>query len=255
MREQKQMIEQTNRLYSDLAWLWPLWGDPSEYAAYCENTTRLIRKYAKRDIKNLLNVCCGGGKNIYNLKLQFKVTGLDLSPAMLILARKLNPECEFIQADARDFVLLEKFDTILVDDGICYMTTEADLRTVFERCFLHLYPGGIMIVGPDDTKETFVQNKSAITPAATENKPTNIDVVFIENDYDPNPDDTVYDALMIYIIRENGLLRIEHDLHYLGLFHLDTWRKLLRVVGFEVHEEKYSEDGKDFVEFVCIRPA
>ncbi len=248
------MTEQTNRLYSDLAWLWPLWGNPSEYAAYCENATRPIRKYAKRDVKRLLNICCGGGKNLYNLKQQFSIAGLDLSPAMLDLARKLNPECEFIQADARDFILPEKFDAILVDDGICYMTTEADLRAVFEHCYLHLDPGGVMLVGPDDTKETFVQNESAITHSNTKNKPANVDVVFIENDYDPNPGDTVYDALMIYIIRENGLLRIEHDLHYLGLFPLETWRKLLREVGFEIHEEKYSEDGKVFIEFVCIRP-
>ena len=248
------MTGQTNRLYSELAWLWPLWGDPSEYAAYCENATRLIRKYAKRDARTLLNICCGGGKNIYNLKKQFNVTGLDLSPAMLNLARNLNPECRFIQADARNFLLSEKFDAILVDDGICYMTTEAELHSVFERCYDHLDAGGVMLVGPDDTKETFIQNESALTHATQNNKPDNIDVIFIENDYDPDPDDTVYDALMIYIIRENGLLRIEHDLHYLGLFYLNTWQNLLKEIGFEVHEEKYSENGKDFVEFVCIRP-
>ena len=75
------MLRNPNRLYDDLAWLWPLWGAPGEYAPYCDNVTRLIRQHAKREVKTLLNICCGGGKNIYNLKQEFSVTGLDLTPA------------------------------------------------------------------------------------------------------------------------------------------------------------------------------
>jgi SAM-dependent methyltransferase len=246
-------MKDTNRLYDDLAWLWPLWGEPTEYAPYCQNVTGLIRQHAQREVKTLLNICCGGGKNIYNLKREFTVTGLDLSPAMLDLARGLNPECRFVQGDMRIFSMPEKFDAILVDDGIAYITSEADLRRVFERCFDHLEPGGVMFVGPDETKENFVQNRSEVTPAAA-TRPAGIDVIFIENNYDPDPTDTIYDALMIYIIRENGKLRIEHDLHHLGLFPIETWRKLLPEIGFEVRESDYHEGDKGYIEFVCIKP-
>ena len=130
---------QANALYRsalgpvcDLAWLWPLWGEPSEYAPYCAHVTRLIRQYARREVRSLLNLGCGGGKNIFNLRQDFAVTGLDISPAMLDLARRLNPECRFVQADMRTFSLPERFDAILIDDAISYMTTEADLRAVFE---------------------------------------------------------------------------------------------------------------------------
>ena len=247
------MTGNTNRLYNDLAWLWPLWGEPREYAPYCQNVKKLIRQYAQREVKTLLNICCGGGKNIYNLKQEFTVTGLDLSPAMLELARTLNPECRFVEADMRTFSLMEEFDAILIDDGIAYITNEADLYLVFDRCYTHLKTGGIMFVGPDEVKETFVQNRSEVTPAIA-NKPTDIDVIFVENNYDPNPNDTVFDALMIYIIRENGKLRIEQDLHHLGLFALETWRRVLRETGFEVREASYFEDGRDYIEFVCIKP-
>jgi SAM-dependent methyltransferase len=248
------MPDRTNRLYADLAWLWPLWGDPSEYAPYCENAVALMRRYARREVRTLLNLCCGGGKNVFNLKKHFTVTGLDLSPAMLENARKLNPDCRFIQADMRHYTLSEKFDAILIDDGIAYMTTEHDLRAVFTNAYRHLNPGGVMFVGPDDTKETFTQNESHLTPAAPSAKPDHLDVVFIENNYDPDPDDTVFEALMVYIIHENGELRIENDLHHLGLFPLDVWRKTIREVGFEIQEAGYTEDGKDYMEFICIKP-
>ena len=247
------MADQSCRLYSDLAWLWPMWGDASEYAPYCAHITRLIRQYARREVHSLLNLGCGGGKNAFNLKQQFAVTGLDLSPAMLDLARRLNPECCFVQADMRAFAWPERFDAILIDDAICYMTTEADLRAVFERAYAHLNAGGVMICGPDDTQETLAQNHTKVSHAAAAHKPEHVQVVFIENYFDPVSEDTEYDALMIYLIRENGQLRIEHDLHHLGLFSLDVWRRLLRDVGFEFHEVEYVEDGKSFVEFACVK--
>ena len=249
-----QMADQTYRLYSDLAWLWPMWGDASEYAPYCAHVTRLIRQSARREVHSLLNMGCGGGKNVFNLKQDFAVTGLDISPAMLDLASQLNPECRFLQADMRTFSLPERFDAILIDDAICYMTTETDLRAVFQSAYAHLHAGGVMVCGPDDTPETFVQNHTRATHAAAA-KPEHVEVVFIENYFDPAPGDTEYDALMIYLIRENGQLRIEHDLHRLGLFSLDVWRRLLISAGFEIHAVEYAEDGKRFAEFACVKAA
>ena len=72
------MTEQPCRLYSDLAWLWPLWGDASEYAPYCAHVTRLIRQYARREVRSRLNLGCGGDKNVLNLKPEFAVTGLNI---------------------------------------------------------------------------------------------------------------------------------------------------------------------------------
>ena len=125
---------------------------------------------------------------------------------------------------------------------------------MFDRAYAHLNVGGVMVCGPDDTKETFAQNHTKVSHAAAAHKPEHVEVVFIENSFDPVPEDTEYDALMIYLIRENGPLSIEHDLHHLGLFSLDVWRRLL-FVGFELHEAEYVEDGKSFVEFACVRPA
>ena len=65
--------------------------------------------------------------------------------------------------------------------------------------------------------------------------------------------------MTLYLIREDGKLRIEHDMHILGLFTLDTWRTTLRDAGFEVHEESNpgapSEDARENTPtFVCVKP-
>ena len=244
----------TLRLYDDLAWLWPMWGRPEEYAGYCAHVDRLLQAHARIPVRTLLDVGCGGGKNVFNLKCAYEVTGLDLSPRMLELARKLNSECEFVQGDMRAFRLDRTFDAVLMDDAISYMASPADLRSAFAAAWRHLRPGGIMVVTPDETRETFVQNQTAATPGSSTVEMPNVEVVFVENCYDPDPTDDSYEATMVYLIREKGRLRIETDRHVLGLFAIGTWRELLTDVGFRLHEVPYSEEGKDYTTFACGRP-
>jgi SAM-dependent methyltransferase len=232
------MDSQTPRLYDDLAWLWPLWGDPDgEYAQWCAHVVAMIEKHAKREVRTLLNLGCGGGKNVYNLKRRYTVTGLDLSEPMLANARKLNPECTFVHGDMRDFSLSERFDAILIDDAVAYMTSREDLLRLFRAAYRHLEPGGVVIVSPDGTKETFVQNETRVSHAEAKARPEGVDVVFIENNYDPDPTDDTYEGLIVYLIRESGKLRIEVDQHTLGIFAADVWPTLLREAGFEVDDD------------------
>jgi hypothetical protein len=111
-----------------------------------------------------------------------------------------------------------------------------------------------MVVTPDETKETFEQNRTTATPGDTTAGTPNVEVVFVENSYDADPTDDRYEATMVYLIRENGRLRIETDRHILGLFAMDIWRHTLADVGFRLHEVPYSEEGKNYTTFACQRP-
>lgn len=249
----KSMNSQKLKLYSDLAWLWPLWGDPAgEYADYCAEVTRLIRQNARRAVQSVLIVGCGGGKNAFNLKRHFRVTGLDLSPDMLKLAGHLNPECEFVEGDMRDFDLRRTFDAILMDDGLSYMTSRDDLKAAFQTARRHLAPGGVLVTTPDHTTETFVQNQTSATPGISGRGPFGTEVVFIENSYDPDPGDDWYETTMIFLIREAGKLRIETDHHRLGLFPVAFWRNTLEEIGLTVLENGYRQDETDYTTFACV---
>ncbi len=240
------MDDNTPRLYSDLAWLWPLWGDPDgEYAEWCAHVVEMIEKHARREVKTLLNLGCGGGKNAYNLKRHYRATGLDLSNDMLANARRLNPDIELVQGDMREFSLSKRFDAILIDDAVAYMTSQEDLRRVFRAAHRHLEPGGVVIVSPDGTKETFEQNGTRVSHAEAKARPAGVDVVFIENNYDPDPGDDTYEGLIVYLIRERGKLRVEVDRHTLGLFAAAVWPRLLREAGFEVFHDHWRPGSVD----------
>jgi SAM-dependent methyltransferase len=239
------------RLYGELAWLWPLWGDhETEYADYCRHVARLLREHAQRPVESLLVSSCGGGKNVFNLEQEFEVTGLDISPAMLGLARKLNPACEFVQADMRDFALEQRFDAVFIDDGVSHLLSRNDLAAAFRAAYRHLRPGGVMLVTPDVTRETFRQNRTSVEYAGGSAKPANIEVVFVENLFDPDPDDEHFEATYVYLVREKGRLRIETDGCRLGLFSADTWRACLQEVGFQVREAHYRQGEEDYLNFI-----
>jgi hypothetical protein len=152
----------------------------------------------------------------------------------------------------RNCSLNQEFDAVLVDDAISYMASHAELSAVFQNAYNHLRVGGIMVVGPDDTIETFHQNRTQVNYANAKAKPDNIDVAFIENYYDPNLSDETYEGTFIYLIRDSGKLRIETDHHVLGLFSLNVWRTALQETGFEVYEETCSEE-QDHIMFACVK--
>jgi SAM-dependent methyltransferase len=244
-------MKDTCHLYTDLAWLWPMWGDAAtEYADYCQHVTGLLRQRAPRPVTTLLDIGCGGGKNILNLKREFKVTGLDLSPAMLEQAKELNPDCTLIQGDMRTFSLGRTFDAVLMDDAISHMSCRTDFAAALRTAHAHVNPGGVLIATPDVTTETFQQNKTTTTPASRDG----LDVVFVENVYDPDPADEQYETTILYLIRDRGRLRIETDHWTLGIFSLDTWRQVLHETGFEVHEGRYNPgEDEEYTVFTCVK--
>jgi SAM-dependent methyltransferase len=248
--DQRRDMKDTCHLYTDLAWLWPMWGDAAtEYAHYCQHVTDLIRQCATRQATTLLDIGCGGGKNVLNLKREFKVTGLDLSSAMLAQAKELNPGCTFIQDDMRTFRLDQTYDAVLMDDAISQMNCRADFVTALRNAYAHLNPGGVLIATPDVTIETFEQNKTTTTLS----KRDELEVVFIENVYDPDPADEQYETTILYLIRNHGRLRIETDHWTMGIFGLDVWRRILRETGFKVHEERYNPGYDEYTVFACVK--
>ena len=243
-------MKDTFHLYTDLAWLWPMWGDAAtEYAHYCQHVSDLIRQYSKRPAVTLLDIGCGGGKNVMNLNQNFDITGLDLSPTMLAQAKELNPDCMFVQGDMRTFRLGRTFDAVLMDDGISHMNCRADFVSAFSTAHAHLNPGGVMIATPDVTIETFQQNKTTTTTATQDG----LDVVFVENVYDPDPTDEQYETTILYLIRDHCRLRVETEHWTMGLFSPDTWRRVMRETGFEVHEGRYNPNEDEYTVFACVK--
>ena len=238
-----------HRLYNELAWLWPLWGSVEEYREESEEAVEFIKKHAQIEVKSLLDITCGGGKNLFHFKKHFDAYGLDISNAMLDNARKLNPECNFSLADMRNCDLKRQFDSIYMNDGIAYITSAEDLVRTFQCAFNHLHAGGVMICYAEFCKEDLVQNKTDSTVSRT----NDMEITFIENVYDPDPADDTFESVMIYLIREKGRLRIEQDFHICGTFTVNVWQDLLQKVGFKVTEYPKGANTFNAPSFVCVK--
>ncbi|PKK81924.1 MAG: class I SAM-dependent methyltransferase [candidate division Zixibacteria bacterium HGW-Zixibacteria-1] len=242
-----------NRLYNDLAWTWHIISKPEDYVEEGENFIDKIKAHSQIDVREILSLGCGGGNLDWVLKCAFKITGVDISDSMLANARKINPENEYLQGDMRTVRLGRLFDAVVIHDAVNYMLTPADLKAAFETAYRHLKQGGVMITYAEVWKENFKQNRIR---HQTEVK-DNIEITFIENFYDPDPADTTYESTFIYLIRTDGKLQIETDLHNCGVFPLELWPKTLKEIGFEVIETRFDHsefaEGEDYPMFIGLK--
>jgi SAM-dependent methyltransferase len=209
------------KLYDSLADWWPLLSPPSEYV----EEAAIYGKYLAGG-RTLVEFGSGGGSNASHLKREFEITLVDVSPAMLKMSRKLNPECEHVLGDMRTVRLHREFDRVFIHDAICYMTSADDLRKAVETAFVHCRPGGLALFAPDYVRETFC---ASTDHGGSEN------LRYLEWTWDPDPEDSTYLVDYVYVLREeDGSVRVEQDRHVEGLFARDEWLAILKDVGFQV---------------------
>jgi len=211
------------KLYDELAEWWPAFSDPKEYRREAAHIMRVLRKSARPAPFTVLELGSGGGSSAFHLKARFAMTLVDLSARMLLVSRKLNPDCEHIQGDIRTLRLRRTFDVVFVYDAICHMTTERDLRAVMQTAYEHCSPGGIALFVPDFVRETFL--------AGTDEGGTGR-LRFLQWVFDPDPTDTTYLVDFAILMRnQKGEARVVHDRHVQGLFPRARWLQLMREVG------------------------
>ncbi len=231
-----------NRLYGDLAHLWPLVSDPKDYRAEAECWRKAIRSRLGPGQHRVLEFGVGGGHNLSHLAADFEVTAVDLSEDMLAHSQALNPDVEHHVGDMRSFRVPGRFDVVLIHDAIMYMLSEDDLRAAFSNAAAHLESGGIFITAPDHYRDGFAD------PAVDHSTRSRdgVELTYIEYRYDPDPADTTVEHVMHYFIREGATLRIEEDRHTTGIFPEATWLLLLSECGFEVEQDPYvnHSDGR-----------
>lgn len=225
-----------NRLYDEFAYLYPLISSPEAYAREARVWKDVLREKLGPGRHRLVEMGVGGGYNLSHFTFEYDCTAVDLSEKMLANSRKLNPGVPHIVGDMRTVRLGKKFDAVLIHDAICYMLTEDDLRATFTTAAAHLDSGGLFICAPDYFKETFVDGVVRHNTLSD----GNVKLTHLEFEYDADPDDTVNELVLFYLIREGGKLHIEQDFHTLGLFPIQTWLNLLSEAGFEAEKRAYN---------------
>lgn len=105
----------------------------------------------------VLNLGCGAGEPIarWFMAEGYAVTGADVAPGMLDIARVRWPDGDWRHADMRDLDLGERFDGIVAWNSFCHLTADAQ-RAALCHMARHLEPGGSLLVtvGPDRCETT-----------------------------------------------------------------------------------------------------
>ena len=243
------MAEGRDRLYGDLAWLWPIMSPPEEYADEAIFWLRQLRARLPEGRRRVLELGTGGGHFLHQLLPEYDATAVDLSDAMLAHSRRLNPGVAHHVGDMRTVRLGETFDAVLIHDAIDYMLTEDDLRAAFSTARAHLAAGGLLIVAPDHYADTFT-SPYVDDDTKSDGETT---LTYVEYSYDLDPTDTQVETVYTYYIVRGGELRVEFDRHTTGLFPIATWERALSEAGFVVERVDYpvSEDGTPMWLWVC----
>ena len=116
-----------------------------DQAAHVEYIRSLIEKHHPT-AATLLELGCGTGSVLEQLEARYAVTGVDLSPQMLRIARTKMPHARLLRKDITTLELGETFDVVVcVADVVNHLRPFRAWESLFARAHGHLPDGGIFV--------------------------------------------------------------------------------------------------------------
>ena len=111
----------------------------------------ILQKYQREEI---LELGCGSGLFTIPLKQQgFKIEGLEISPEMIKVTQKKEPELKLHQGDMRSFNLPKSFDAILILSAtLTLLQNHQEINQCLSSSYEHLKPGGMLLPGSGQQK-------------------------------------------------------------------------------------------------------
>ncbi len=122
-----------------------------DYKRECDEIAAAFSKYGDGGVRTVLDLGCGTGSHALLLASRgYGVTGVDLSPEMLGVAREkaaaANADICYLVGDVRYVDAHGPYDAALLMFAVLgYQLTNADVRAAFSNIRRHLRPGGLLI--------------------------------------------------------------------------------------------------------------
>jgi cyclopropane fatty-acyl-phospholipid synthase-like methyltransferase len=204
---------------------------------------------------NLLDVACGTGSITALLTDTYQVSGLDISPGMLAVAReKLPGGTPLYLADMTCFKIHVKFDAVVCAyQGVNHLLSLSAWRDFFRCAYEHLNDGGVFIFD--------ITTISSLLKMASVRK--------IVQQFDDNyllirvstSDGMVFEwRIEVFELQHNGRYRLLTQAIKMRSFSVDVIREALRpwFIDIEVVDSgggRPDEDNEDRIWFVSTRAA
>ena len=226
-------------------------GDAAAEAAFIHGIIQ--RRHSQAT--SLLDVACGTGAVTALLSGVYQVSGLDISPGMLAVAReKLPGETSLYPADMTSFRLNVKFDVILCAyQGINHLLSFPAWEKSFDRVYEHLHEGGMFVF---DVATVGHLRRMATVPYVVEQFADNYLVIRVRT-----ADEMVFDwQIEVFELQSDGRYRLFTQTVKLRSFPLAAIHDGLsaRFADIEILLDggnSADEESTDRVWFACAKPA
>jgi SAM-dependent methyltransferase len=117
-----------------------------DYGVEATELHRIIQ-VANPAAQTLLDVACGTGAHLIELRRWYTIEGVDQSEAMLAVAASRLSGVPLHVGDMRTFDLGRAFDAVTcLFSSIGYITDPAELAPTISRLAAHVAPGGVLIL-------------------------------------------------------------------------------------------------------------
>lgn len=218
------MSPKTSLLYGeDLAWL-----HARHYSDFVRKAVpKVIRMLRAEGISNGLvcDVGCGAGQlSAALLKAGYRVVGVDVSAAMIALAKKQARGAKFIHGSIHEVNLPSCNAVVAVGEIFNYVRSCSRIMKAFRNLFRSLAPGGILIF---DIKEPPAQK---IARVSCRSGPDWAVMAEIEED----PDQKKLIRRITSFRKAGQHYRRQIEIHRLGIYPAAEVRRMLQAAGFSV---------------------
>ena len=195
----------------------------------------LIIKYLESEGNSLLDVACGTGLHLKNLKGDFSCTGVDISKSMLKIARKNAKGATFKEADMKTLRLGKQFDVIIcLLSSIGYVKTAASLEKTIRNFSKHLKKGGLALIEPSHAKSVYVNGEPRITTFNGK------DAKIARVNFTKFRQATAVLNMHILIADRGKDAKYFVDRHELGVFGINNTLRIMKAAGLK---SKYLKNG------------
>jgi SAM-dependent methyltransferase len=228
-----------SKLYSELARVYhEMYGSIFDYRKEFRFYRRILTTF---DCHSVLEIGCGSGRLAsYLMDAGYRYAGLDLSAALLRIARREHPGTEFVRGDMRNFRFGRRVDAVLVTGrSFSHLITNEDILDALKSVREALKDKGILVF------DTFRADKMIGTAGRRSIQTIRRgDAVFRRLNRTSLNLKTgwTFDWEAEYRIRERGRReRNVIDRMVLRAFTEDELRLFLRLAGFEVLDAARAE--------------
>jgi SAM-dependent methyltransferase len=217
--------------YEQMGFLYDPFMKDAPYDKWLAFTQEMIDKSGK-NIKSIADLGCGTGEITIKLaKKGYQLFGVDYSIDMLTYAdqksRADNIPIQWIHQDLRELEGLTNLDAVIsYCDVMNYITSESDLKNVFERVAQSLKVGGLFMF---DIHSLHYVINHLVNNSFTE---VTDEMAYIWECVEGDHQGEMYHELTFFILEDEKYSRID-EFHHQRTFPIEVFERILIAAGFK----------------------